>query len=486
MTVAQEAYRIYVDGEWAEAADGQTFVSVNPANTDDVLGRFPDATAEDAERAIEAAHRAYPAWAATPPAKRSEVLLRAADLLERRAEALARELTREEGKVLAASRAEVKRAAATLRFYAMEGLSFAGETLPSDDPHALVYTVHEPLGVVTVITPWNFPLSIPARKIAPALVTGNTVVFKPASDTPLMGLRLVEAFVEAGLPPGVLNLVTGSSRRVGLPLVAHPLVKAVTFTGSTAAGEAIHRAVALTTRTQMELGGKNPLVVLDDADLDLAVDLAIKGGYELTGQACTATSRVLVHRAVHDAFVEKLAAKTQALHIGSGLEEGVDLGPLANGEQLETVLRYVRVGCEEGATLVCGGERLSAPPYDKGYFVRPAVFAGVTPTMRIAREEIFGPVIAVIAVDSLEEALDVANGTDYGLSAAIVTRDVERAQRFARGVQAGVVKVNRPTTGNALNAPFGGVKKSSTATYRESGRAALAFFTQTKTVYLGW
>lgn len=482
---ALQTFKNLIDGEWVESASGETFDSTNPANVSEIVGRFQASVEEDVVRAVEAADRAFPTWRSVPPSKRAEILYKAADLLEANLERLAEELTREEGKTLPSSRMEVKRTAQTLRYYASEGLNVAGETLPSDDPSTFVYTRKEPLGVISVITPWNFPISIPARKIAPALATGNTVVFKPASDTAMIAFRLVEALHQAGLPAGVLNFVTGSAEGTGVPLVKHPAVKAVTFTGSTAAGESIHRSVRLSTRVQLELGGKNPLVVLEDADIDQAADLAIKGGFELTGQACTGTSRVIVMDAVHDVFVEKLIAKTKSLQIGSGLRKGVEIGPLANARQLKNVLAYVEIGKKEGAELAYGGEHLAEGEYAEGYYVRPAVFTKVTPAMRIAREEIFGPVIAVIRVGSFEEAIRIANDVEYGLSASICTSNPDRMQAFIRNMHAGIVKVNRPTTGVAYNAPFGGVKMSSTATYRESGRAALEFYTQTKTVYHG-
>jgi len=487
MTVdtAVRTYQNLIGGEWVSTVSGDTFDSVNPADVSDVVGRFQASVAEDAIAAVEAAEKAFGTWKAVAPSKRAELLYKAADLLEANAEAYAAELTREEGKTLASSRMEVKRSAQTLRYYAFEGLNVSGDTLPSDDPTTFVYTKKEPLGVVSVITPWNFPISIPARKIAPALAAGNTVVFKPASDTPLIAFRLVEALHDAGLPAGVLNFVTGSASKTAAPLVAHPAVKAVTFTGSTSAGESIRRSVRLSTRIQLELGGKNPLVVLEDADLDHAAELAVKGGFELTGQACTGTSRVIVLDEVHDAFVEKLVAKAKALKIGSGLASGTEVGPLANASQLENVLRYVAIGKEEGAELLCGGERLTEGSYASGYYVTPAVFAGVTPTMRIAQEEIFGPVIAVIRARDVKEAVRIANDVEYGLSASICTKDDARMRYFVEHSQSGMVKINRPTTGNAYNAPFGGVKMSSTATYRESGRAALEFYTQVKTVYHG-
>ncbi|CAG7617748.1 aldehyde dehydrogenase family protein [Paenibacillus allorhizosphaerae] len=482
---AVETYKNLINGEWVPSASGETFESVNPARVSDIVGRFQASVEEDVVQAIEAAERAFRIWRYTAPSKRAEIMYKAADLLEAGLEQYAEELTREEGKTLASSRMEVKRSAQTLRYYASEGLNVTGDTLPSDDPTTFVYTRTEPLGVVTVITPWNFPISIPVRKIAPALVTGNTVVFKPASDTPLIALRLVQALHEAGLPAGVINFVTGSASRTGKPLVTHPAVKAVTFTGSTGAGENINRSVRLSTRVQLELGGKNPLIVMDDADMDEAAELTIKGGFELTGQACTGTSRVIVMDSVHDTFVAKLIEKTRTLTVGNGLHKGIEVGPLANASQLKNVLEYIEIGKNEGAELAFGGERLTEGELTDGYYVRPAVFTGVMPKMRIAQEEIFGPVISVIRVASFREAMEVANDVEFGLAAAICTSDPNRMQQFVHSIEAGMVKINRPTTGVAYNAPFGGVKMSSTATYRESGREALEFYTHTKTVYHG-
>lgn len=477
-----DTHRNLIGGEWSAAASAQTFETRNPADTREVVGRFAASGAEDTRAAIAAAARAFPAWRATAPGKRAQVLLKAAAWIEQHAEDIARDLTREMGKPLALARDEVARTAQTFRFYAVEGQTHAGETFPCDDPDMVVYTQREPLGVVAVISPWNFPASIPARKIAPALVTGNTVVFKPSSDAPLTGVHLAEALVAGGLPPGVLNLVTGSARDVGSALTGAREVRAVTFTGSTAAGEQIHRSVALTTRTQMELGGKNPLIVMEDADLDLAADLAVKGGLSLTGQACTGTSRVLVMKQVKEAFLQKLLAKVQALKIGDGLAPGIDLGPLATKRQYETVLSYIAIGREE-ARLVHGGAALSDPAHEHGWFVEPAVFTEVAPQARIAQEEIFGPVLALIDVESYAQAIAIANDTPYGLSAAIATRNPRYVHDFCRDIESGTVKVNRTTTGNLTNAPFGGYKASTGSGFRESGRVGLDFFTQTKTVY---
>jgi acyl-CoA reductase-like NAD-dependent aldehyde dehydrogenase len=482
---AVQTFKNLINGEWVDAVGGETFTTVNPANVKDSVGRFQASTEEDVIQAMEAAEQAFKTWRHVPPTKRAEILYKAADLLEAGLEQYAEELTREEGKTIASSRMEVKRSAQTLRYYASEGLNVSGETLPSDDATTFVYTRKEPLGVISVITPWNFPISIPVRKIAPALVTGNTVVFKPASNTPLIAYRLVEALHQAGLPAGVINFVTGSASKTGVPLVTHPAVKAVTFTGSTGAGEKINRQVRLSTRVQLELGGKNPLIVMEDANIDHAVELAVKGGFELTGQACTGTSRVIIMDAVHEEFVQKLVEKTKQLHVGNGLSKGVEVGPLANESQLRNVLDYVAIGKAEGAELVVGGEQLTDGEYANGYYVTPAVFVGVAPDMRIAQEEIFGPVISVIRVTSFQEAMDIANDVEFGLSAAICTSESGRIQHFIQNIETGMVKINRPTTGNAYNAPFGGVKMSSTATYRESGRAALEFYTQIKTVYHG-
>jgi aldehyde dehydrogenase (NAD+) len=479
-----EEYRNCIAGEWTRCRSGRTFDNLNPADTRDIVGRFQASSGDDARAAVEAAASAFAGWRACAISKRARVLQGAADLLERNAGRFAEELTREEGKSIALAKDEILRSAQTLRFYAVEGQSFSGETYPQDDADMLVYSAREPLGVVSVITPWNFPISIPARKIAPALITGNTVVFKPSSDAPLIGLRLAEALIEAGLPKGVLNFLTGPAGDVGPAITASPAVRAISFTGSTAAGEQIHRSAPLTTRTQMELGGKNPLIVMDDADLDKAVELAIKGGLSLTGQACTGTSRLLVHAAVKAAFTGRLLARMKGLKVGSGMDSKNEIGPLATKKQLETVLRYVEIGKSEAKHLG-GGERLKGDGYDHGYYVSPAVFTEVAPSMRIAREEIFGPVLAILEVSGYEDALAKANDTEYGLSAAIATRDPRHMHRFARDIEAGTVKINRTTTGNLVNAPFGGLKRSSTSTFRESGRAGLEFYTQIKTVYQG-
>ncbi|KWV47152.1 aldehyde dehydrogenase [Bradyrhizobium macuxiense] len=483
-TAEIEEFPNLIGGERVRSVSGRSFANLNPADTADLVGRFQASTAAEAQAAVDAASAAFPAWKKTPISKRAGILNRAADQLEARADHIAREVTREMGKSLGLARDEVLRSAQTLRFYAVEGQSLTGEVFPNDDGDMTVYTLREPLGVVSVITPWNFPISIPARKIAPALITGNTVVLKPSSDAPLSGYRLAEALITAGLPKGVLNFVTGKAGEIGAAITEPPVIRAISFTGSTAAGEHICRSVGFTTRMQMELGGKNPLIVMHDADLDQAVDLTIKGGFSLAGQACTGTSRVLVMKQVRAEFTARLLAKVKAMKIGSGLAGGMDMGPLATAKQLETVLRYVAIGKTE-ATHLYGGDRLAGPGYDGGYYVSPAIFTDVTQDMTIAREEIFGPVIAIIEVDSYADAIAKANATEYGLSAAIVTRNPRVMHDFANDIQSGTVKINRTTTGNLINAPFGGLKRSSTSTFRESGRTGLEFYTQIKTVYRG-
>ncbi|OZI47360.1 aldehyde dehydrogenase family protein [Bordetella genomosp. 5] len=478
----QQTFLNYIGGAWVPCASGKTAPNRNPADTREVVGHFQMSAAEDGERAVAAAQAAFDAWKATSITKRAGILNRAADWLESRADQIGNELMREEGKAANLARDEVVRSAQTLRFYAAEGQSLAGETFVNDDPDMVVYTQREPLGVVTVISPWNFPISIPARKIAPALITGNTVVFKPSSDAPLSGLRLAEALIEAGLPAGVLNFITGPAGAVGEAITRNKAVRAVSFTGSTQAGEQIHRAVDMSTRTQMELGGKNPLIVMADADLDRAVDLVIKGGFSLSGQACTGTSRVLVDAPVKAAFTEKLLARVARLTVGNSATGSHDLGPLATARQLDTVLGYLDIGKQE-ARLLCGGEQLKDGDFAHGYYVTPAVFDDVARDARIAREEIFGPVIALIEVQGYDDAIACANDTEYGLAAAIATTNAQYAHRFARDIQAGTVKINRTTTGNLINAPFGGLKRSSTSTFRESGRIGLEFYTQIKTVY---
>ncbi|MFL7810133.1 MAG: aldehyde dehydrogenase family protein [Anaerolineae bacterium] len=476
-----QAFRNLIGGQWVDASTGETFEDRNPARADEVIGTFPSATRQDAERAIAAAKGALRDWATLPPPRRGEILYEASQVIDGRLDEMAAILTREEGKTLSESRGEVRRARDIFRYYAGEGWRAGGDVLPSSTEGELLYTRREPLGVVSIITPWNFPVAIPAWKIAPALAYGNTVLFKPASYAPHIGLALVECLVEAGLPPGVLNLLTGSGSVVGAALTESPQVDGISFTGSYQIGTQIYQgAVQNMTRVQLEMGGKNPLVVLHDADLDLAVQLAVRGGFGVTGQSCTAASRVIVEDSIADRFAGELAEAARALNVGDGLAPETEMGPAVSAAQREQDLRYVQIGRDEGAALLAGGEAAG----EGGFYVQPTVFDMVEPRMRIAQEEIFGPVIGIIRARDFDDALTKANAVGYGLAASVVTTDLEKAFAFANGVEAGVVKINEPTVGLALQAPFGGFKLSSANTFREQGQAAVEFYTRTKTIYV--
>jgi len=475
-------FKNLIGGQWEDASDGATLENRNPANPDEVLGTFPIATREDARHAIAAARAALPDWANTPPPTRGAILDRAGQIIDARLDEMATVLTREEGKTLAEARGEVARARDILRYYSGEGWRVGGEVLPSNTSGELLYTKREPLGVVSIITPWNFPAAIPAWKLAPALVYGNTVVFKPASLSPQIGLALVEALVEAGLPAGVINFITGSGRVAGDEMVSSLHIDGISFTGSYEVGAGIYaKAIKNMTRVQLEMGGKNPMIVLNDAKLDLAVEVVVIGGYGVTGQACTATSRVIVEEGIADDFVQELTQAARSLVVGDGLDPATQMGPAVSQEQLETDLRYIQIGQDEGAKLLAGGDVAKGG----GFYVQPTVFDHVQPQMRIAQEEIFGPVISVVRARDLDDAIEKANSTSFGLSAGIVTNDMRQAFAFANRIEAGVVKINEPTTGLALQAPFGGFKHSSANTFKEQGAAAIEFYTRTKTIYVG-
>jgi aldehyde dehydrogenase (NAD+) len=461
--------------------------TLNPADVREAVAEYPVGGAEDAEEAVAAAQRAWPGWAATTAVARGRILSKASQLLEARKAELAELLTREEGKTLAEATGEVQRAADIFRFFG--GLSYVagGQTIPHELPGNLLYTLRQPLGVVALITPWNFPVAIPAWKLAPALLCGNAVVLKPASQAPALALEVTRALAEAGLPKGVLNVVVGDGRAVGGGLAAHPAVAALSFTGSYGVGHQVHQQLARRmARSQMEMGGKNPTIVLADADLDLAARLIAVAGFGLTGQACTATSRVIVERPVAEALAAKLVEKARGMVVGPGLKAGVTMGPAVSADQLAGNLRYVEGALEEGATLLHGGQRLADGDLAHGHFMAPTVLGGVKPAARIACEEVFGPVVGIIAVDSFEEALAVANGVDVGLSASLVTRDLKKAMLYTERIEAGVVKVNQISTGLALQAPFGGVKKSSTDAFKEQGAGAIEFYSRQKTVYVDY
>ncbi len=472
-----------INGQWVDSSSGATTKTYNPANTSEEVSVYPLSTLQDAQRAIEAACEAFPKWAQTPPPQRGAILDKAGQIIDARLDDMARALTQEEGKTFAEARGEVIRARDIFKYFGGEGWRVGGQVLPGNTPNELLYTKREPLGVISIITPWNFPIAIPAWKIAPALAYGNTVVFKPAFQTPQIASLLVAALVEAGLPAGVLNFITGRGAEIGDEIVSSKQIQGISFTGSYKVGTGIYaKAIPNLTRVQLEMGGKNPMVVLQDADLSLAVKLAVTGGYGLTGQACTATSRVIVEDAIADQFVDALAQAAKSMKVGYGLEQGVQMGPASSQGQLETDLHYIEVGKSEGAKLVVGGEKLS----DMGFFLQPTIFDRVEPGMKIAQEEIFGPVIGVLRARNFDDAVEKANGIAFGLSAGVVTQNLKHALSFADRINAGVVKVNEPTTGLALQAPFGGFKHSSANTFKEQGPAAVEFYTRTKTIYVGY
>jgi alpha-ketoglutaric semialdehyde dehydrogenase len=439
---------------------------------------------EDARKAVAAAKNSFFAWSHTPAPVRGKILFRALDVLRTRTDELAETLTREEGKTIADSRGEVQRAMNILEFTAGEGRRLGGVTIPSELPNNFIYTVRQPIGVVALITPWNFPVAIPIWKIAPALVAGNTVVFKPAELTPLCAVRIVEIFEEAGIPPGVLNLVLGHGHVVGEELVHHPDVRAISFTGSNEVGASIYQKGSKRgIRVQCEMGGKNPVVILDDADLPLAVEGVVQGGFGSTGQRCTASSRVIVQETIAERFVEMLTTRMKQIRVGDGLDPQVNMGPLVDDIQLQTVSRYLEIGQSEGARLVAGGNRLSDSNYAHGFFVAPTLFDGVKPEMKIAREEIFGPVVGILRAKSFEESIDLANAVDYGLSASLYSTDMSRCLRFVELAEVGKVHINSPTIGGEAQAPFGGTKATAIGPH-EMGTEVFEFYTESKTVYM--
>jgi aldehyde dehydrogenase (NAD+) len=478
------AFGNFIAGEWTESSSGKTFNSVNPANTDEVVAIYQTSQLSDVQAAFDAASHAQPAWAASPAPLRGTVLLKAAEILDKRADSVAKEMTREEGKTLPEARGEVSRAVNILRYFGGEGARLCGETVPSERSGVFAYTFRKPLGVVSLVTPWNFPIAIPAWKLAPALVAGNSVVIKPASLAPLCTVRLVECLNDAGLPQGVLNMVTGSGSAIGDELIHHPAVKAVSFTGSCQVGRGIQsKAMDRGIKAQLEMGGKNPTIVLRDADLQKAVDIVINGAFFSTGQKCTATSRAIVEEPIYGEFLNLLVQKTRGLRVGNGMEPGVDMGPCVDENQMNTVLQYIEIGKKEGARLMCGGNRLSGLQYGKGFFVEPTVFTEVIPQMRIAQEEIFGPVLAVLPARDFEEAMQIANNVKLGLSASLVTNQLDKVFAYIHGIEAGLIIVNLPSAGVEYQLPFGGTKDSSSG-FREQGSVAIDFYTELRTVYL--
>ena len=479
-----ETYRNYIAGHWVDCQSKKTFANINPANTEEVVGLFEDSGPEDVRAAFDAATHAQAGWAALPAPRRGEYLFKAAEILEGRLTKLGEEMTREEGKTLPESKGEVKRAINIFRYFGGEGARAFSYQIPSERENVFCYTLRKPLGVVGLITPWNFPSAIPAWKMAPALVAGNTVVIKPASLAPLSAYRLVESLHEAGIPAGVLNYVTGGGTSVGNTILEHSALRALSFTGSCEVGNHLHKKMAgRKVRIQLEMGGKNPTVVLRDTDLDYAAEILANGAFFSTGQKCTACSRAIIEEAIYEPLVEKLLDKTRKLKVGNGLEPGIDIGPAVDSNQLETDLKYIEIARNEGAQLLCGGTRLAGGAYDKGYFIEPTIFAGVTPEMRIAQEEVFGPVLALMVANDFDDAIRLANCVKFGLSASIVSRDLTRVHQFINRIEAGLITVNLPTAGVEYQLPFGGTKESSFG-MREQGPVALDFYTETRTVYL--
>jgi alpha-ketoglutaric semialdehyde dehydrogenase len=477
-----EEFRNYVGGKWVPAESGTTFESRNPADRDEVLGSFPRSSAEDVAAAIRAAGEVSRDWLLTPVPERADYLLRVGLLLEQRKEDLSELMTREMGKTLKESRGDVQEGLDFAFYMAGEGRRFFGHTMPSELRNKFSMTVRHPIGVVGLITPWNFPIAIPLWKIAPAIVAGCTSVFKPAEDTPLLATLLVQLFEEVGLPPGVLNLVHGMGEEAGEALVQHPDVRGISFTGSLEVGRHVAETCGrLMKRCSLELGSKNVLIVMPDADLDLAVESAAWGAFATSGQRCTATSRLVVHDAARKEFTERLLTKVRGMKVGSGLDPEVELAPVINERQKRRVLEYIEVGKREGATLLIGGEELTGDGYDKGNFIAPAVFDGMTPDMRIAQEEIFGPVTGIIRTSDVDEAIRIANSTGYGLSASIYTHDITNVFTAIQQLEFGVVYVNAPTIGAEVQLPFGGMKNTGNG-HREAGPQSLDEFTEWKAV----
>jgi aldehyde dehydrogenase (NAD+) len=481
---AVPTYYNLIDGAWVPSVSGDLFENRNPADTDDLIGLFQKSTAADAARAIDAARRAYEHWRLVPAPKRAELLFRAAQLLADRKEVLARDMTREMGKVLEETRGDVQEAIDMTYFMAGEGRRQYGQTVPSELRDKFAMSIRQPVGVSAIITPWNFPMAIPSWKIIPALVCGNTVVFKPATLTPLSALNIVKILEEAGIPPGVVNLVTGGGGDVGNALLVSDAVRIVSFTGSTEVGRTVSlQAAPSFKKVHLEMGGKNVIMIMEDANLELAVEGCLWGGFGTSGQRCTAASRVVVHERVYRAFLEQFVVRATALRVGDGLDASTQMGPSVSRGQLETVIKYVDIGRQEGARLACGGHALTGGAHARGFFHEPTVFADVSPSMRIAQEEIFGPVVSVIPCKSYEEAVAIGNGVQYGLSASIYTQDLNRAFAAMRDMYTGIFYVNAPTIGAEVHLPFGGTKSTGNG-HREAGTAALDVFSEWKSVYV--
>jgi alpha-ketoglutaric semialdehyde dehydrogenase len=483
-----KVFKNFIDGEWVDSSTGETFENRNPADTRDVVGIFQKSAKADVDAAVDAAKRAFAKWRLVPAPRRAEIVFRAAEILIERKEDYAREMTREMGKVLAETRGDVQEAIDAAYYNAGEGRRLFGPTVPSEMPNKFAMAVRQPIGVCGMITPWNFPMAISSWKLLPAIVCGNTCVIKPAQDTPLSTFNLVRALTDAGLPKGVINIVAGFGPEAGQPLVEHADVRAVSFTGSSKVGRTLGTIAAGSFKhCSLELGGKNPMIVLDDANLDLAIEGGLWGGFGTTGQRCTATSRIIVQKGVYREFVERYVGRAKKLKVGNGLDEATEMGPAINEKQLQTDLSYVEIGKNEGAKMLCGGNRLDKDKgdYQYGWFMEPTVFTDVDPKMRIAQEEIFGPVVSIIPCDDLDDAIEIANGIEYGLSSALYTKDVNKAFSAIRDLYAGITYINAPTIGAEVHLPFGGTKATGNG-HREGGIGAIDFYTEWKSVYVDY
>jgi aldehyde dehydrogenase (NAD+) len=484
--VAHKTYQNLIGGQWVPSRSRKTFFNLNPARTDDVVGEFQASAAQDVDAAVAAASEAFKTWRLTPAPKRAEILYRAGQILLDRKEQYAQDMTREMGKVLAETRGDVQEAIDTAFYMAGEGRRLFGPTTPSELRNKFAMAVRLPVGVCGMIAPWNFPMAIPSWKLLPALVCGNTCVIKPSNDTPLSTINLVQALVDAGVPAGVVNVVTGSGSQVGTRIVEHPGVQAISFTGSSEVGRIVGQVAAgLFKPCSLEMGGKNAMIVLEDANLDLALDGALWGAFGTTGQRCTATSRIIVHRDVAKEFTMELVDRAEELKVGDGLDESVQVGPQVNRQQIETSIRYCEIAKKEGAKLMTGGKPLTKGAFAKGHFFPPTIFAKVKPGMRIAQEEVFGPVVSILECASFDEAIAISNGIQYGLSTALYTRDVNRAFRAMRDLEAGITYINAPTIGAEVHLPFGGVKQTGNG-HREGGIGGIDFYTTWKSVYVDY
>jgi aldehyde dehydrogenase (NAD+) len=480
-----KSYNNLIGGQWLPAQSGKTLLNLNPADHNDVVGSFPASGPEDVDLAVAAAKRAFASWRLVPAPKRAEILVKAAILLQQRKEQYARDMTREMGKVLAETRGDVQEAIDEAFYVAGEGRRLFGVTTASELEKKFAMSVRMPVGVIGLICPWNFPMAIPSWKLFPALVAGNTCVIKPAEDTPLSTYNLVQTLMDAGLPPGVVNIVSGLGPDAGAPLVEHKDVRAISFTGSSEIGSLVaQRAAATFKPVSLEMGGKNAQIVMDDANLELALEGALWGAFGTTGQRCTATSRILLQKGIAAQFTGEFVKRAQSLKVGSGLDETTQVGPQVNDSQIATSKKYVEIALGEGAELLAGGHPLTDGPWASGTFFAPTVFGGVTPAMRIAREEVFGPVVSLIEFDTFEEAIQIANSIDYGLSTSLYTKDVNRAFVAMRDLEAGITYINAPTIGAEVHLPFGGVKQTGNG-HRE-GLASLDFYTTWKAVYVDY